>query len=663
MLGSRIAVGAAALLLALAAGAGPAHATDPVTLGAAFVLDDADVLTPEQELAAEERLDALSAETGVDLYVVFVDEFTSPSSSQEWADEVAVANGLGVDQYLLAVAVDSRQTYISADPFGELTDEHLEKVITDIRPDLRAGDYAGAIDVAADSITQAVASAGDIVPPSGDDTAATVPSGAVTETGWFFPILLVVVLLGGAAWFIVWFSRRHSGGAQAAAPVDLVELGRRAASALVSTDDAIKTSEQELEFARAQFGDAATEEFEDVVAAAADDLTAAFHLQQQLDDGEPDTDAQKQELNTRILDLCAQINAALDEKAEAFDELRDLERNAPQALEAAVGRLDAARGALESSERALAELARTYHPESLAPVADNPAQAADRLDFAQQQVTQARTALAEDDTAEAAVAIRAAEDAIASAERLQQAVQALGTELPAAADRARALLAEIEADLVTAATLSDPDGQVAGAIAGTRTQADTAQELLASARPIAAMQKLEAANAQIDAVTQRARDAQQQAERAQQLVTTVLSGAAAQISAADDYIAARRGAVGAPARTRLAEARTEFAEAQRLQVSSPAAALPRAQRADELARQAVQTAQADVSGFGGGEGSGNGMLGAVIGGIIINSLLSGGGSRSSGGFGGAGGFGGFGGGPASFGGGGTRGRRGAGGRF
>ena len=154
--------------------------------------------------------------------------------------------------------------------------------------------------------------------------------------------------------------------------------------------------------------------------------------------------------------------------------------------------------------------------------------------------------------------------------------------------------------------------------------------------------------------------------------------AQAQVSAAEDYIVARRGAIGAEARTRLAEAGAALVQAQQLQTANPEQALQFAQRANQLAGQAIQYAQNDVSAFqgpgssgmlggGGGGNSGGGMLGAVLGGIVINSLLGGGGSSrggSSGGFGGMLGGGGGGGriSPGSFGGGGTRGRRG-GGRF
>ena len=155
---------------------------------------------------------------------------------------------------------------------------------------------------------------------------------------------------------------------------------------------------------------------------------------------------------------------------------------------------------------------------------------------------------------------------------------------------------------------------------------------------------------------------------------------AKQVSAAEDYITARRGAVGADARTRLAEAGASLVHAQQLQGIDPQQALAYAQRANQLAAQAIQFAQQDVGSFernqGGGGGGGN-VAGAVLGGILINSLLGGGGGGRGrgGGFGGGGFGGGFGGGgrpsggrsgggrsSGSFGGGGTRSRRG-GGRF
>lgn len=647
---------AVAVLLSLTAA--PASATDPVTLDAAYVLDEVDALSAADEAAADARLAELYESTGVDLYAVFVDDFTNPSNSQEWADAVAEDNGLGPSQYLLAVATESRQFYTSADSSGPLSEDQLLAIEDEIKPYLSAGDYLGAITTAADGFEEAL-------------------SGGSGGGGFFTVVLLVVVvaaLAGLVLWIVIRSRRKREADPQA---VSLDELARRAASALVATDDAITTSTQELGFARAQFGDAAAAEFEKTLTAARASLTEAFSLQQRLDDAEPDTEAQIREWNLAILDLCEKANTALDEKAAEFESLRELERTAPQALERVAKDREEASAGVADAERALSELEVSFHPDALATVADNPEQVRERLAFADAALSRARQDLAAGKTAEAAVALRGAEDAVAQALQLERAIDTLARDLQQAATNAQSVIAGLEADIATARALPDPDGRLAGVAASTTQQVAAARALLDAPqrRPLAALHALQEADRQIDEVLQAARDAQARAQRAQQALAQISMQASAQISAADDFIAARRGAVGAEARTRLAEARASLATAQQIQVSDPAQALPHAQRAEQLASQAIQAAQRDVgafdvSGYGGSRhGGSNGMMGAVLGGIVLNSILSGGGGGMRGGFGGGGsrrgGFGGgFGGGSrgGGFGGGGSRGRRG-GGRF
>lgn len=654
-------VSACAAAVALAFTAAPAAATDPVTLGSGYVLDEVGALSAADEATANARLTELYDTTGVDLYVVFADEFTNPSNSQEWADAVAAANGLGPSQYIFAAATESRQFYISADTAGPLSEDQLLAIEADIKPFLSAGDYLGAVTTAADGFEAALAGGSGF--------------------GGFFTVLLVIVVIAGVAALVIWLvvrSRRTR--APDVHAMDFGELARRAASALVATDDAITTSEQELGFARAQFGDAAAVEFEKALETATASLAEAFSLQQKLDDGQPDTDAQIREWNLRILELCDSANAALDEKAAHFDALRELERNAPQALERVARDREEAFARIADADRRRQELAAAFHPDAIATVADNPEQIRERIVFADAALATARSALDAGRSSEAAVSIRAAEDAVAQALQLERAIDTLASDLRGATTRAQSLIAQLEADVATARALPDPDGRLAGVAAGTAQQIASARALLNAPqqRPLAALQMLESADAEIDAVLQHARDAQAQAQRAQQMLAQVTMQASAQISAAEDFIAARRGAVGAEARTRLAEARASLAAATRQQTSDPSGALAHAQRADHLAAQAIHAAQRDVGAFSGGYGGAptragsDGMMGAILGGIVINSLLGGGGAPR-GGFGGFGGGssrrgggigGGFGGGrgPGSFGGGGTRGRRG-GGRF
>ncbi|MDZ8201663.1 TPM domain-containing protein [Microbacterium sp. SSW1-59] len=641
--------------LALAAGlvattTAPAAGTDPVDLGSGYIVDTVDVISDDQEAALFDRLSDLYDATGVDLYAVFVDEFTNPADAQSWADDVAAANGLGPQQYLLAVAVDGRQYYISADTAGPLTDAQVAALEESIVPDLRDGDYAGAVETAADGIQGELESGISV---------------------WVVLLLVATVIsIGVLVWLIIRRRRTTRSAAGSTPATTIADLERQASSALVQTDDAVKTSEQELGFARAQFGDKATAEFVDALATARRLLDQAFTLKQRLDDEEPDSDSQKREWNQQIISLCGQANAGLDDKAEAFDELRRLEQDAPQALSRAQDAHRDTTAALDDAQERVSTLAGSYAPEALATVADNPEQARERLAFAGERLSAADRAIAAGDRGDAAVAIRAAEDAIAQADLLEQAVHRLAADLTEAERGAQHLLADLEQDVVTAATLPDPDGRIAGVIAATRAAVEQGRDALTGPqkRPLMTVQALEDANARIDGIVQEVRDRQEQARRATQMLDQQLTRAQAQVSAAEDYITARRGAVGAEARTRLAEAGAALVRAQQLRTADPAQALPHAQRADQLAAQAIRSAQGDVGSFAptmrGSRSGGGDMMGAVLGGIVMNSLLSGGGSargrrgasRSRGGSS-RGGFR-----PASFGGGGTRGRRG-GGRF
>ncbi|SFS00045.1 Uncharacterized membrane protein YgcG, contains a TPM-fold domain [Microbacterium sp. cf046] len=643
----------------------PAAATPPVTLGSGYVLDDVGALSDSQESEAQARLEQLKTDTGLDLWVVYVDEFTEPAGSEEWANDTAEQNGLGPTQYLLAVATESRQFYLSGDSSGPLTGDQLAAIEQAIQPELVAEDWVGAVDAAATGIEDATGSA-----------AGGFPTGLI--------IFLVIAAIAIVVIVIVVRRRRKKVGGQGAPAgpveqIDLKELARRASSALVETDDAVKTSDQELGFARAQFGDAATVEFAQALQTARENLNKAFTIKQQLDDSTADTDEQTRAWNVEILRLCEEANKGLDDKAADFDELRRLEQNAPESLARVQELRDKAAASIDTADEHLRSLAAGYAPEALATVADNPEQARQRMQFADEQLALAQTAIGEGKGGEAAVSIKAAEEAVGQAILLEDAIDKLGRDIAAGEQSAAALITELESDIATASALPDADGRVAGAIAATRQQVDAAKASLVGTarRPLQTLQSLEAADAQIDGVIAGVRDAAAKAQRAQQMIGQQIMQAQAQVSAAEDYIVARRGAIGAEARTRLAEAGAALVQAQQLQTANPEQALQYAQRANQLAGQAIQYAQNDVSAFpssggggmvgGSGGGNGGGMLGAVLGGIVINSLLGGGGGSgrgsSSGGLGGM--FGGGGGGrmsPGSFGGGGTRARRG-GGRF
>jgi chromosome segregation ATPase len=474
------------------------------------------------------------------------------------------------------------------------------------------------------------------------------------------------------------------------------ELQGRASNALLELDEAMKTSQLDLDYARSQYGEEAVVGFDKALATSRDELSRAFALRQQLDDGMGGRDNGTDEPTTRqmlgeILRLTAAADARLDEQAEAFGRLRDLENTAPAVLEALAPRIAALRERIPQEERRLADLRGRFAESALAPVRDNVTEAQARLAAAEQEVHEALDALGAGRNGDAVGDIRAAEDAVAQTTTLLDAVGRLAADLEAAGGRVAAVRAETEKDLAEARSLVAAGNRIGlgPQIARAETALSSADAALrpadgSPADPLTALRQLEEADIALEQALSVARDAQTQIRRAAAALDQAVLTARSTIAAAGDFIATRRGAVGPEARTRLAEAERHLDVAVDLGRDDPVAALREAHQAVALAQQALDRAQDDVArwsgggygggyggpgGFGGGYGggSGGGRGGVDLGSLVLGGILAGGGR--GGGFGG-----GFGGGSGGFGGGGGRrtgggsfggsgGRRTGGGRF
>lgn len=641
------------ILGGLSLGAASATAPGPLDSGT-YITDTSGVLSAAQKSAADERLTRLTQETGVDLFIALVPAFTDASSDTDWVTQSAIDNGFNDHQYLVGIATDQGMFAMAGrDSGGPISASQRSQVTDAMLPALRQHDWAAAIDAAAAEI---------------HDIRVDAP--ARTATGWTIALVVIGVVIVAIIIIVLVRRARRRAAEQAKRQAALAETSQQASIALVRTDDLVRTSEQEMEYARAQFGDDVIGEFVTALETSRKNLDEAFSLQQKLDDEIPDTDQQKQEWYDRILQLCSDSTQVLDARKAEFDELRKLEQNAPAALEN-VRRLRAAAGSeVDRADQILAALAASYASDAYSSVSENPAKARSRLSFTDTQIQAAEHALAAGSTGDAAVAVRAAEGAVQQATQLEDAVEKLQTDLKAAEARGAALITDLNSDVQTARSLPDAQGAVAQAVSATQQGIRQAQGLLASAGgdPIAALRVLEAANTSIDAVIAQARDEQTRIDRARSMIADAIQRAEIQISTAERFIQNNRGGVASAPRTRLSQAQAAVSEARRLAHSDPVQALAHAQNADRLASDALRLAQNDVNSWGGGfGGGGDDNLGALLGGILIGQatgrgggLFGGGGSRgggfSVGGFGG--GFGGGGGGGFSGGGGGFSGTSG-----
>ncbi|OEJ40773.1 fibrillarin [Streptomyces agglomeratus] len=679
----------AACCLALPA-AGGARADDPIGLSREGQITDRVGALGDRENAVADALDRLYDTRRVQLFVAYVRDF-SGRSAQSWADDTAERNGLGRDDALLAVATHDRQYAYSVDQESRLTDAELDDVArTAVEPALRANDWAGAAIGAANGYAAVLAGepvpVPDITPGPADPGAG--PDDGVSGAG---DLVLPVVLVGAAGALAAYtYVRRRRRATTRTTPgrharnaqepqTPLPELDARARRELVGADDAIHTSEEELGFASAQFGEEAARPFAEALAYAKSELTVAFRLCQQLDDAHPEDDATRRRMLDEIIARCADANRRLDAESDTFDRLRALEQNAPQALAAAEAAFRDLVGRTSTAEAVLTAMRHRYADSAAAPVAGHAEQAKDRLAFATTSLTEARQAVDAGDTGKAAVFVRAAEGAVGQAATLVDAVDRRARELAEAAGRLPGALTETETDLADARGLLEGGGATAdlrGRIARAESVVAGVQEEKQSGRydPIDALRRVEEADAVLDEALAGARERETAARRARALLDQATFAARSSIGAAAGYITTNRGGVGSQARTRLAEAQRHLERSAALAASDAPSALAEAQQADAMARQAQSLAEQDVSGyadqfgggvggFGMGGGGGGGLNGAVLGGILLGGILGGG---RGGGFGGGGGFsggGGLGRGPGSFGGGGTRGRRGGGGRF
>lgn len=629
-----VALGAAT---SLGLSAGALVTEDPVDVGGdPFVDTTGDYAGDDAEVTA--HLEEENASSPADVYVVVVDSFDGIERG-DWSVQAAEASGLGQDDLLIAIAMDDQQwgyAYPDGYPLSEAEVNQLAQ--SNLLPALDNGDVAGAAMGFGTAVAQ-------FDPSSGGDggTQVNVDGSAV------LPVVALVggaAVIGGGAWLVSrgMRSRKKKQGEIAAKQqqqLSLDELKQRADIALVQLDDTVQQSEQELAFAGAQFGEDAVRPYREALEKAKGGLREAFALQQQLDDAFPDTDQERHEWSSRILQIAEGAGTELASHAGSFEQLRDLERNAPQVLEAVAQSRQSLDGRIANARAILDRLDDVHSGSSIDPVRENIAGAERQLPNIDQSIAAGREAVARGDGAAAALAVHAAEAALAQSSGLLAAVERAEQDLGNSAQQLRGLVEDSIGDIAAAKTLRSTDRvDLRPLIQHVEQQVELAQR-----RPtdtLAVLANLQRANQRLDEATAQLREGGMQLERQRTSLDRWIGSARANIDRAEDYIHTRRIGVGMHARQLLATAQQELAQALRLAQHDPATAMQYAQAASQHAEQAMQDASGDVGGWGGmaqnpyyrggGGGRGQDMLTGGLLGYILGDMLNG--SNHGGGFGG-----------------------------
>ena len=580
---------AALVLTGALVGLAPAASAEPPFRLAEQVSDRVGALDG-QDQRVEDALATLRSDTGVQLWVVYVDSFDG-ADGRSWADGTARASGLGTDDVLLAVATGDRAYAYSVDEGFRLDQGAVQEVTRDTEAELAQDDWAGAAVAGAESLE------GQLTSSSGSSSGSWWVLGGLALAG--FAVIAVVALV-----------RRHRSRPEATGPTPefagtpTPALRTLADTLLVQADDAVRSAAQELQFAAAEFGAAATAEFSAVLERARTALTQAFAARQSLDDEVPETEEQRRRVLAEVVASCRTTLTTLDAAGDAVEALRDLVRRAPAVLDGVEGRLPGLRARIDPARALLSRLAAEFGQGALAGVADAVAQARDRVEVAGRACAAARAALADASrSGEVVDAVRTAEAATAQAEQLLTGVDRSEADLRRAVQEVPVALARLRADART--PVEAPAGVPTAGFAAAAAAALAVVEAAgtgAAHDPLGTLHRLVEAERALDAARDAVEDAAGARRSAEAALQQALVAARAEVAAADDFVATRRGAVGPGARTHLGEAQRHLEQAVALAGRDPAAALEHARQADALAERASARARDDVTSWSGGSG-------------------------------------------------------------
>lgn len=667
--------------IALIAGLGaPALATSPVTISTS-VTDPSDWLSDSQVSEISSSADEAGS-AGLQVYFVTVPDF-SGAEPIEWCKTSGVNSGLSNQSIVYVIAYEERMftTCGNADQ-QVVTDSDItratsaaKKVLAESNP-LDTDTTTDAATTFISTLTSTVT--GQASSSSSHSSSTGAPSSGKSGFGWIRTVVVVVVIGG----LIVFFVKRNKAkGASTPAPKatadhpwapgnqlpsltedQVLALTNQSSTLLLQADELVRSAADELDFARAQFGETKTDAYAKALSVAQAGIAKAFASQQTMN--EASDSRSRTEAALTLQHELNQVMPALVEQQKAFSQLRDEEASVPTQATDVKTRILEAIAALPSVEAELTALQTLYSSTTVASLMDNPQQARALLDSASVAANQA-TSLATSDPSAALVQLDIARRALAMAGHQTEAIMSAKHDLAAANEVLTKAIASITSDLSDVTTLKADSAAFAPLVAEAQKAVAKAQSARAgSGDPLAALENLRLAESQLDAALEPLRSQADARERKVQVARNAVSDAQAQYARANSYIQGRRGVIPLDIRSTLAEAKAELDQAVALVQTDPDQAMTLAKSARSVALTVLSTPindpsyrQADqfrhhTNGSGGIFTDNTGLGNALLWSVLLNAGRSLGQGGSGGGFSG-GGFsgGGFGGSGGGFGGG------------
>lgn len=297
-----------------------------------------------------------------------------------------------------------------------------------------------------------------------------------------------------AAWRV---SRRRDEREDEAARRDADKAAQQANDRLSQADQEVRDAEKEWDYARAQFGIAATEDFRNRIKEAKQALSRGDSLLKQC--RATYNTADKKSLASQIIsDLDTQLGLLRDAQAP-FSTKRSERTALPTRLAEAQERLAEEQVDVERSREELATIASIYPGTVLAALEDNPDKAASLLTSAHNAIESAQ-AIIDTDADLATSAVDTAERALLMAYHEMNAIFTAKQDLDHIEDRLGAAIASLSSDIEEANRLQTDRTLLAPLITDARAAITRAQEaLIHNDNPLDALEHARSVEAKLDA--------------------------------------------------------------------------------------------------------------------------------------------------------------------
>lgn len=613
-------------LIALGA---PAFATSPVTTSG-IVTDPGSWLSDSDRSAIETA--ARTARTkGITIDVVVVPDF-SGQKPDAWCKASATASSSKDSDILYAIAYNERSDVFCSKkaPVSQtvLDNAQRQAEATLTSNPLTASDTAIGAQTFINSVVSGYQS------PSSSGSSSSRSSSSRTSSPGSGSMLVMLIIIGGGviALLVHNNSRRSRGAGTAQTPaqaanmpgMSVAETVTLANRQLLSADEQVRSAADELDFARAQFGIAATDEFARTLEAAKAAVARGFERQKQMEDATGD--AEKRATASAIMrDLGENMNP-LSAVQAAFEQRRSEQATLPSRITEASERLVEQRGDLERATAELAAIAGIYPAQMLTSLQDNPEQAHALLETATSAIEAAKQAV-DTDRALAESTLDTAHRALMMAKHQTDAIFSAKSDLDAIHDRLGAAIGSISADLADVTSLRAEPAVFDPLVADARAAiAEGQAALMNNGDPLAALEHLRTSEANIDAALAPLRSQRENAEKARANAQAQISLAETAFERAERYVQGRRGTIDLSVRSTLHDSEQSLKAARAAISNDPAKASALASDARAKADRVLATplpsaADSWNAGYSGRPTSPGSSIGSSLGEALLWSIL------------------------------------------